>query len=128
MTLATRTQRLLGQLVDGVIGAAPIIAGAILSTVSDTLGIILIFAGIAWSLFYYFLADGLHGGQSLAKQWLGMRVVGAETGAPCTFGQSFARNLMLALLGPIDWVFIFGKRRQRLGDMAAGTVVVTVAD
>ena len=29
------------------------------------------------------------------------------------------------LLGPLDWIFIFGSRHQRLGDMAAGTVVIT---
>jgi uncharacterized RDD family membrane protein YckC len=28
------------------------------------------------------------------------------------------------ILGPIDWIFIFGDRRQRLGDKAAGTIVV----
>jgi uncharacterized RDD family membrane protein YckC len=27
----------------------------------------------------------------------------------------------------IDWVFIFGRKRQRLGDKAANTVVVKVA-
>jgi uncharacterized RDD family membrane protein YckC len=29
------------------------------------------------------------------------------------------------VLGPIDWIFIFGERHQRLGDMLAGTVVIT---
>lgn len=48
----------------------------------------------------------------------------ATTGAPCTYGQSFIRNLLLAVLGPIDWIFIFGERHQRLGDKAAGTIVI----
>ena len=39
-------------------------------------------------------------------------------------GQSFVRNVIQALLGPIDWIFIFGERRQRLGDKAAGTIVI----
>jgi uncharacterized RDD family membrane protein YckC len=34
------------------------------------------------------------------------------------------RNILLSILGPIDWIFIFGERRQRLGDKAAGTIVV----
>ena len=34
------------------------------------------------------------------------------------------RNFLLALLGIIDWIFIFGDTRQRLGDMAANTIVV----
>ena len=53
-----------------------------------------------------------------------MRVISEESGAPCTFGQSLVRNFLLALLGPIDWVFIFGERHQRLGDKAAGTIVI----
>jgi uncharacterized RDD family membrane protein YckC len=30
----------------------------------------------------------------------------------------------LAILGPIDRIFIFGERHQRLGDKAAGTIVI----
>ncbi len=68
----------------------------------------------------------MHDGQSVAKQWLGMRVVDRTTGEPCTFGQSFVRNLLLILLGPLDWLFIFGERSQRLGDKVAGTTVIAV--
>lgn len=52
------------------------------------------------------------------------KVIDATTSASCTFGQSFIRNLTLTILGLIDWVFIFGERRQRLGDRAADTLVV----
>ena len=124
ITLASRMQRLIGQLVDGLVGAAPIVAGAIISAGSERLGAVLMIGGIIWSLFYYLLADGLPGGQSFGKRWLGMRVISEESGAPCTFGQSLVRNFLLALLGPIDWVFIFGERHQRLGDKAAGTIVI----
>ena len=54
----------------------------------------------------------------------GHAVVDAATGSPCTFGQSFIRNLLLAVPGPIDWMFIFGERRQRPGDKAAATIVI----
>jgi uncharacterized RDD family membrane protein YckC len=54
-----------------------------------------------------------------------VRVVDARTGEPCTYRQSFIRNILLTFLGPIDWLFIFGERHQRLGDKAAGTIVVT---
>jgi uncharacterized RDD family membrane protein YckC len=124
LPLASRSNRLLGQLLDGVVGVAPIIAGAILSSFSDALGGVVVMAGIFWSIFYYLFADGFPRGQSLGKKWLGMQVVSDETGRPCTFGQSFIRNLLLAVLGPIDWVFIFGERHQRLGDKAAGTIVI----
>jgi uncharacterized RDD family membrane protein YckC len=80
-----------------------------------------------WAFVYLLFGDGLRGGQSFAKQWPGLRVVDADTGAPCTFGDSFIRNILLTFLGPIDWIFIFGERHQRLGDQAAGTIVV-VAD
>ena len=68
-------QRLIGQLVDGLVGAAPIVAGAIISAGSEGLGVVLMIGGIIWSLFYYLLADGLPGGQSFGKRWLGMRVI-----------------------------------------------------
>lgn len=124
MTLASRAQRLFGQTLDAIVGIAPLIVAAVVASFNDVLGVVAGMAGIGWALFYYFLADGLHGGQSLGKRWLGMRVISHATGAPCTFGQSFVRNVLLALLGPLDWVFIFGPRHQRLGDKAAGTIVV----
>ena len=124
VTLASRSSRLIGQFLDGLIGGAPLLAGFLLSSLSETLGVVFILAGAAWSAFYYLFADGLHNGQSYAKRWLGVQVVDAESGAPCTFGQSFVRNLLLAVLGPLDWVFIFGERHQRLGDKAAGTIVI----
>lgn len=124
MNLASRTLRLVGQFIDGIVAVVPTVVGLVLMFVSETLGGLLFFGGILWSVFYWCFADGLNDGRSVAKQWLGMRVVDATTGKPCTFGQSFLRNLLLGILGPIDWIFIFGERRQRLGDKAAGTVVI----
>jgi uncharacterized RDD family membrane protein YckC len=123
-TSASRSVRLLGQCIDGIIGAFPMFAAFGIMWLSNTLGVLAFVLGIVWSSAYYLFADGLHDGQSLAKRQLGIRVIDAETGAPCTFFQSFLRNLLLAMLGPLDWVFIFGERRQRLGDKAAGTIVV----
>ena len=117
---ASRPTRLLGQCVDGFIAGAPVLVANFLAP-----GVLTIFAGI-WAFIYLVFSDG-NAGQSFAKQWLGMRVVDAKTGEPCTYGQSFLRNILLTFLGPIDWIFIFGDRHQRLGDKAAGTIVV-VAD
>jgi uncharacterized RDD family membrane protein YckC len=122
--LASRTDRLYGQFLDALVGGAPILLGAALLFLSTALGGFLMLAGVAWFMFYNLFADGLHSGQSFGKRWIGMRVIDAKTGAACTFGQSFVRNLLLTILGPIDWVFIFGERHQRLGDMAADTIVV----
>jgi hypothetical protein len=64
-------------------------------------------------------------GRALRSDGSAVHVVDATTGAPCSFGKSFIRNLLLDMLGPIDWIFIFGERHQRLGDKAAGTIVIT---
>jgi hypothetical protein len=69
---------------------------------------------------HYFFDDAMKGGQSFGKRALDMPVVHAGTGVPCTAGQSLVRNVLLYLLGPIDWVFIFGERRQRLGECSPG--------
>lgn len=123
--LASRVTRLIGQLLDGLVGVAPVIAAIVYAAASRSPGAVAVmWVTGAFCVLYYFLADGLEGGQSWAKRWLGIAVVDARTGAPCGFGQSFVRNLTLAVLGPIDWLFIFVGRKQRLGDMVAGTLVV----
>lgn len=122
---ASRFNRLIGQIIDGFICGAPFIVAAILAGLNHFVGMVFILIAAAWSFFYYFFCDGFTGGQSYGKRMLGMHVIDAKTQAPCSFGQSFLRNLLLAILGPIDWIFIFGERHQRLGDMAAGTVVIT---
>ena len=125
-SFAPRSSRLLGQVLDALVGAAPILLLVVLDVV-DVAGVaavntaVVLFAGA-----YYLLADALPGGQSLGKRWLDMAVVDATSGEPCSVGQSFIRNLLLAILGPIHWLFIFGERRQRLGDKLAGTVVLDV--
>ena len=122
--LASRANRLLGQFIDGVVAAAPIIAAVAAFTFSDSIGALIYLIGLVWLLYYGLFADQMHGGQSIGKQCVGMRVVDRATGEACTAGQSLTRNLLLGLLGPLDWLFIFGERRQRLGDMAAGTIVI----
>ena len=121
--LASRWTRFLGQMIDASFAALPVFVASLIVRYTTPIAAPLMLLGAVWSLFYLFLADGLHEGQSFAKQWLGVRVVDKTTGAPCTFGQSFVRNIF-TVLGPIDWIFIFGDAHQRLGDKAAGTIVV----
>lgn len=130
---ASRFTRLIGQIVDGFIGAAAFVVVAPLAaiiglretTTGGVIAAILFAIASGWWLFYYLFSDGFTGGQSYAKRMFGMHVIDAKTRTPCSFGQSFLRNLLLLLLGPIDAIFIFGERRQRLGDMVAGTVVIS---
>ena len=125
---APRRNRLLGQIMDGFVAPAPLVVGLVINTASEIVATPFVLIGAAFLLGYYFLADGLEGGQSIGKRWLGMRVVDEKTGEPCTYMQSFGRNLMIALLGPIDWIFIVGEKHQRLGDMIAGTIVIEVSE
>lgn len=117
---ASLSDRLLGQVLDAVIGFAPVLLATFVFRATSTF----YWIAFAWMLWYYFFADGLVGGQSFGKRAATIRVISEATGEPCTFGQSFARNLLLYLLGPIDWIFIVGEKHQRLGDRLAGTVVI----
>lgn len=123
-SFAPRADRLLAQLADWLIGAIPVLLALAASTISESLVPVLSLAGMVWWIGYFLLADGLPHGQSYGKKVFSMRVVSAETGEPCTFFQSFIRNLLLSVLGPLDWIFIFGEQHQRLGDKAAGTIVI----
>ena len=122
--LASLPQRLAGQFLDGLVASVPPIAAFLVTFVLHRAGIVLIVLACIFAFLYTLLADGLEGGQSFGKRMVGIRVVSMHSGKPCSFGQSFVRNLLLMILGPIDWIFIFGDRRQRLGDKAAGTIVV----
>lgn len=82
--------------------------------------------------FYFFLSEVFMGGQSPGKMVLGLRVVRAN-GLPLGWEASFLRNLIRAAdlaifppsfltLGPL--VMAFDEKFRRLGDFAAGTIVV----
>ena len=122
--LASRLQRVAAQFLDGLVAGAPALAAFIIMRFFPRAGIAVFLLAALFGALYTLLADGLEGGQSIGNRVLGLRVVSMTTGAPCTFGQSFLRNLLLMILGPIDWIFILGERHQRLGDKAAGTIVV----
>lgn len=105
--------------------------------------------GVFGACVFCAFADGLGEGQSVGKRILGMRVVDAQTGAPCEFGASAVRNLpfVLALiLGAIPWLWLFFlvvaapliavelyivltvDTGVRLGDVMANTQVMEYAD
>jgi len=78
---------------------------------------------------YYILFELLWNGQSPGKRWVGLRVIQTD-GAPITLSESTIRNLLRLIdflpayygLGVVV-MFINGQSR-RLGDLAAGTLVV----
>ena len=70
---------------------------------------------------YLLLKDGFDG-QSVGKRLLRIKVLTQTSDLPCSFPKSLARNF-IGLFGIIDVVFALGGKRQRLGDIAAGTYV-----
>src|SRR5882672_2611566 len=91
--------------------------------------IILLFYGLIWGYFAAF--EAWNGGCTPGKQALGIRVV-MDTGRPVTVGAAVVRNLVrlldcyfpfLPILPALLLMFI-NKSNKRLGDMAAGTIVV----
>ena len=117
--LASLGSRLGAQLIDDLIAILLLVIFLSIGNIE-----MLSLAGIAAFLGYILLSDALPNGQSIGKMALKIAVVDKKTNKPCTIWKSLFRNITLVFLGFIDWLFIFGRNRQRLGDMIAGTVVV----
>ena len=117
--LASLGDRLLGQILDSAIAIVPLFGSVILDA-----GEVAFVTSLLFALSYMLFADGFQNGQSYGKRFVKTAVVHATSGTPCSLLQSFVRNFLLLALGVIDWIFIFGDRRQRLGDKLARTKVI----
>ncbi|GAI40108.1 unnamed protein product, partial [marine sediment metagenome] len=119
------------------IGAAfliPIVAGGFQSQVITYIGVGLLI-GILFIIYFgydiYFEAK--NNGQTPGKKMAGIRVI-KDGGYPLDLPAVFIRNLVgivdtlpsYYILGAI--VMILNKKQQRLGDMAAGTIVIRERD
>jgi uncharacterized RDD family membrane protein YckC len=86
-------------------------------------------AQLVLELFYFVLFETLWRGRSPGKRLLGLGVV-SEDGLPVSFGASLVRNLLRSAdILPSTYTtglvaMLVTKQTQRLGDIAAGTVVV----
>ncbi len=83
---------------------------------------------VAWGYFVYF--EGFRHGRTPGKRWTGIRVV-YEGGYPLTVRGAVIRNLVRIVdMQPViscivgGAAMMVGERTQRLGDLAAGTLVV----
>lgn len=123
--LAGRFKRWLGQVLDNILPAVAIglVVGISALTGPEVLSVMVGGIGGVLYVLYMLFADGLSEGQSWGKRIVGTKVIDMRTGEPCTYWQSFVRNIFY-ILGILDWIFIFGEKRQRLGDIVAGTVVI----
>ena len=125
--------RVLGQLIDNIVLIAyGVVAGILLwdSPAYDTLDsnefAALFFAIYLPVLLYHPLMELLHNGQSIGKTVMHTRVVNIDGTSPTLGGY-----LLRFILFPIDVILGLGlvsivltRRGQRLGDLAAGTMVV----
>ena len=128
MMLASRTDRLFAQVIDSVIAFALLFVLAFVASLApEVIAGALVVSGMLLFVGYLLFGDSLPDGQSYGKRMVGIAVISEGTGAPCSPWQSFLRNAMLSVLGLFDWVFIFGEKHQRLGDIVAGTIVVEAA-
>lgn len=110
------------------LGARGLLGGQTRSAAWGAAILYLLLFGILWG--YYVLFEGLGDGQTPGKRIMRLRAV-RDGGYSVTFGASAVRNLVRLL--DMQPIFTYGvaiasvlltKRGKRLGDLAAGTIVV----
>jgi uncharacterized RDD family membrane protein YckC len=122
--LATPRRRYVGQFLDILIAwAIFIVCLNIVNLLYDEKNIASLLS-ILPAFIYFVFSDALPKGQSLGKRVLNISVIDSTNSHYCTLTQSFLRNILTPILGTIDAIFILSKKRQRLGDMMAKTVVI----
>jgi uncharacterized RDD family membrane protein YckC len=127
LTLAGVGSRFVSAIVDTSIQVAIILALVIVGATVGGIGPAVVTLGAFAVLFSYdVLFEVLNAGRTPGKRWNGLRVV-RSSGRPIGFFASAIRNLMRL----IDYFFLIGAvailvtpKKQRLGDLAAGTIVV----
>jgi uncharacterized RDD family membrane protein YckC len=112
-----------------------LVAGALAVSMVVSFGSV---SGVGPALVAYFLitwgygafCEGVFSGQTPGKRFLALRVV-SDFGVPITGAQAVLRNLVRAVDGLVPFCFLLGlssmlltKKFQRLGDLAAGTMVI----
>ncbi len=114
----------------GVVDLAVVgVVGAVLSLVAGgEFTPLLAAVTVAWGLFYHFVTESTWG-KTLGKRWLGLRVERAAGGTPDE--REIALRTILRVVDGIGFYLVglvvmvrTGERRQRLGDIVAGTSVV----
>ncbi|MFW6172245.1 MAG: RDD family protein [Elusimicrobiota bacterium] len=114
--LASLWKRLFGFILDGLI------IYFFLMVTYSTGSKILYAISVVLFILYWLFRDGLKDGKSLGKAIVGTKVVESKSGNPCSLVKSCVRNI--ALTTTIDWIFILGSKRQRIGDKIASTYVI----
>ena len=131
--------RAVAQIVDllivaGILGAVYFVALAAELASSDTLATLIVVLGSFVVIFgYFWVSESLWSGQTIGKKIFRLRAVG-DRGEPLTFMQAGIRNIVrivdfLPYAYGVGLVVLFANGKgKRLGDLAAGTVVVKDSD
>jgi uncharacterized RDD family membrane protein YckC len=131
LDIAGLGSRLIASLVDGLAQAAILIGGFVAGSLDPAFGegFALVVVGLMLVtmvlLGYHALFEGLWEGCTPGKRAAGIRVISAD-GQPVTWSQVLIRSVFRLIdLSPLGVVAILvTKRSQRLGDQAAGTIVI----
>lgn len=132
--LAGPFRRFFAYLLDTLILVALVVVLSITATLltlgtASGIGPILVgYFALVWG--YGAFCEGLFNGQTLGKRGVGIRVV-SDQGVPITGAQAVLRNLVGSVDGLLPFCYLTGlvsmvltEKFQRLGDLAAGTMVV----
>jgi uncharacterized RDD family membrane protein YckC len=133
--LGTRT---IAQVLDllivfGILIAVYFVAIAALVVGSDAATLIFLIGSFVVIFGYFWVSEALWSGQTVGKKALRLRAVG-DRGEPLTFAQAGIRNIVrivdfLPYGYGVGLVVLFANGKgKRLGDLAAGTVVVKDSD
>jgi uncharacterized RDD family membrane protein YckC len=133
--LGTRT---IAQVLDllivfGILIAVYFVAIAALVVGSDAATLIFLIGSFVVIFGYFWVSEALWSGQTVGKKALHLRAVG-DRGEPLTFAQAGIRNIVrivdfLPYGYGVGLVVLFANGKgKRLGDLAAGTVVVKDSD
>ena len=120
-------RRVLAGLID--VALVAVVAGVISVAAGGAWSPTLSAVVLAWGLFYYFAMES-GAGQTVGKRLLGLRVTTAD-GSPADMRAIAIRTVLRVIDGIGLYVvglivmLVSGERRQRLGDMAAGTIVTS---
>src|ERR1700730_3514420 len=130
--------RAIAQILDLLIVAAILasvffVSSAVSGLSGETATLILLFGSFVVIFGYFWVSESFWSGQTVGKKAFRLRAVG-DRGEPLTFGQAGIRNIVRIVdflpyaygVGLI--VFFVNGKGKRLGDLAAGTIVVKDSD
>jgi uncharacterized RDD family membrane protein YckC len=134
LVLAGLASRFIAELLDGVILGAVLVAMIVVAAVAGggvgALVLVVVAGGfLLITVVYHVAFEVLAGGRTPGKRWSGLRVV-LEGGGTVDLRASLVRNLIRLIEGlalfyvPAIAAVLATRRNQRLGDLAAGTLVI----